>query len=59
MKKTIDLMAQVLQQNNLEECIPENAKKKSVDKPPNDRGKAHALVAISSSPEAWIIDSGA
>ena len=52
-------MAQVLQQNNLEDCIPENAKKNSGDKPPNDRGKAHALVAISSSPDAWIIDPGA
>jgi hypothetical protein len=27
--------------------------------PPNDRGKEHALVAISFSLDAWIIDSGA
>jgi hypothetical protein len=32
MKKTIDLMAQTLQQNNLGDCIPENAKKKLREK---------------------------
>ena len=59
MKKTIDLMAKVLQQNNLGDYIPENAKKKPEDKPPERRGNSHALIAINSSPDAWILDSGA
>jgi hypothetical protein len=28
MKKTIDLMAQTLEQHHLEDCIPDNARKK-------------------------------
>ena len=35
MKKTTDLMANSLQQNNLRDCIPENAKKKLGDQPPD------------------------
>jgi hypothetical protein len=59
MKKTIDLMVQTLQQNNLGDCIPENAKKKPGDKAPQNRGNSHALISIHSSPDAWILDSGA
>jgi hypothetical protein len=60
MKKTIDLMAKALQQNNLGDCIPENAKKKSGDQPPDKRGNSHALISIHSSlNDAWILDSGA
>jgi hypothetical protein len=33
MKKTIDLMAQSIQQNNLEDCIQENAKKNPGENP--------------------------
>jgi hypothetical protein len=42
----------------LGDCIPENAKKKPGDNTPENRGNAHALIAINSSPNAWIIDSG-
>eukprot|EP00253_Pinus_taeda_P004632 PITA_04632 len=59
MKKTIDLMAQTLQQHNLRDHIPENAKKKSGEKAPNPRGNGHALIALHSAPQEWIIDSGA
>jgi hypothetical protein len=60
MKKKIDLMSQILQQNNLGDRIPEGAKKK---KPEDLNSKkdnsSHALIAINSSLDAWIIDSGA
>ena len=59
MKKTIDLMAQTLQQHNLGDHIPENAKKKSGEKAPDPRGNRHALIALHSAPQEWIIDSGA
>jgi hypothetical protein len=62
MKKTIDQMAHTLQQNNLGGHIPENARKKDVEKPPDDRGKGrdgHDLVVVSSSSTTWILDSGA
>jgi hypothetical protein len=57
MKKQIDLMSQILQQNNLGYHIPEGAKKKN----PKDlnSNSSHALIAINSSLDAWIIDSGA
>jgi hypothetical protein len=58
MKKKIDLMVQILQKNNLRDFIPEAAKKKSEDQAPK-KGNPHALVAIHSSPDAWIVDSGA
>jgi hypothetical protein len=60
MQKQIDLMSQILQQNNLGYHIPEGAKKK---KPEDLNSKkdnsSHALIAINSSPDAWIVDSGA
>lgn len=46
-KKTIDQMAQALQQNNLEGHILDNAKKQSGEQPFSDKGRAleyHALV---------------
>ena len=59
MKKQIDQMAEILQKHNLGDHIPQGAKKKTED-PPHGRGNNfHALVAINSSPDAWIIDSGA
>ena len=48
MKKTIDLIAHTLQQNNLGHLIPENSKKKE-EKTPKTKGNAHALIAIHSS----------
>jgi hypothetical protein len=56
MKKKIDLMAHILQKNNLGDHIPEGAKKKPEDQSP--RGNPHALVVVHSSPDAWIVDSG-
>jgi hypothetical protein len=59
-KKQIDLMSQILQQNNLGDRISEGAKKK---KPEDLNSKkdnsSHVLIAINSSHDAWIIDSGA
>jgi hypothetical protein len=56
----IDLMSQILQQNNLGDPIPKGAKKK---KPEDLNSKkdnsSHALIFINSSPDAWIVDSGA
>jgi hypothetical protein len=57
MKKQIDLMTQILQKNNLGDQIPEGAKKKPEDHAP--KGNHHALVVVHSSPDAWIMDSGA
>jgi hypothetical protein len=59
MKKTIDLMEQTFQQNNLRDCIPENAKKKPGDKVPQNRGNSHSLIDIHSYLDAWILYSGA
>jgi hypothetical protein len=60
MQKKIDLMSQILQKNNLGDCILEDAKKK---KPEDQNSKkvnsSHALIAINSSPDAWIVDLGA
>ena len=60
MQKKIDPMSQILHQNNLGDRIPEGAKKK---KPKDLKSKkdnsSHALIAINSSPDAWIIDSRA
>jgi hypothetical protein len=50
-------MAQILQKNNLGDHIPEAAKKKSKDQA--KQGNSHALIAINSSHDAWILDSGA
>jgi hypothetical protein len=59
-KKKIDLMSQILQKRNLGDCIPEGAKKKKPEDQNSKKGNSsHALVAINSSPDAWIIDLGA
>jgi len=60
MRKTIDEMAKQLQQHNL--TVPENAKKKDDNRTGDGRGRArdgHALMAVTSTPSAWILDSGA
>jgi hypothetical protein len=60
MKKKIDLMTQILQQKNLGYCIPKGAKKKKLeDENPKKGNSSHALIAINSSLDAWIIDLGA
>jgi hypothetical protein len=58
MKNQINLMAQVLQKNKLGDFISEEAKKKEEDHVPK-KGNHHALVAINSSSDSWIIDYGA
>jgi hypothetical protein len=59
MKKHFDIMTHVLQKNNIGDFIPEvNKKKKEVDHAPK-KGNHHALVAINSSSDSWIIDYGA
>jgi hypothetical protein len=58
--KKIDLMSQILQQNNLGDRIPEGAnKKKPEDLNSKKDNSSHALIAINSSPDVWIVDSGA
>jgi hypothetical protein len=59
MKKQIDLMAHALQQNNLENFIPEGIKKQKEEDPAPKKGNHHALIEINSSSDSWIIDSGA
>jgi hypothetical protein len=59
MKKQINLMAQALQQNNLGNFIPEGVKKRKEEDHAPKKGNHHALVAINSSSDSWIIDSGA
>jgi hypothetical protein len=60
MKKKIDMMSQILQQNNLGDRIPEGAKKKKPEDSNSKKGNSsHALIAINSFPDAWIIDSRA
>jgi hypothetical protein len=59
MKKQIDLMAHALQQNNLGNFIPEGVKKQKEEDHAPKKGNHHALVAINSSSDSWIIDSGA
>jgi hypothetical protein len=60
MQKKIDQMAQILQQNNLGYRIPEGAKKKNPEDQNLKKGNSsHALISINSSPDAWIVDSGA
>jgi hypothetical protein len=59
MQKKIDLMSQILQQNNLGDRIPEGAKKKKPEDSNSKEGNSsHALIAINSSPDTWIVDSG-
>jgi len=53
-------MDEQLQQQNL--TMLEKAKRKDEDKLPERRGRArdgHALMAVTSSPSTWILDSGA
>jgi hypothetical protein len=59
MKKQIDLMTRVLQKNNLGDFIPEGAKKKKEEDHAPKKGNHHALVAINSSYDSWIIYFGA
>jgi hypothetical protein len=60
MKKKIDPMSQILQQNNLIDRIPKGAKKKKPEDLNSKKGNSsHALIAINSSPDAWIVDLGA
>jgi hypothetical protein len=50
-------MTQILQQKNLGDRIPEGAKKKKPeDVNPKKYNSSHALIAINSSPDVWIID---
>jgi hypothetical protein len=59
-EKKIDLMSQILQKNNLGDHIPEGAKKKKPEDLNSKKGNSsHALIAINSSPDAWIVDPGA
>jgi hypothetical protein len=51
-------LSQILHQNNLGYCIPEGAKKKKPKDLNSKKGNSsHALIAINSSLDAWIIDS--
>jgi hypothetical protein len=58
MKKKIDLMSQILQQFFFGYLIPEGAKKKKPKDLNSKKGNSsHALIAINSSLDTWIIDS--
>lgn len=60
MRKTINEMAKQLQQHNV--TVLENAKKKDGNRMGEGRGRARdglALMAVTSTPSAWILDSGA
>jgi hypothetical protein len=60
MQKKIDIMSQILQQNNLGDRTAEGEKKKKREYLNSKKGNSsHALIAINSSPDAWIVDSGA
>jgi hypothetical protein len=53
MQKQIDLMSQILQQNNLGDRIPEDAKMKKPEDLNSKKGNSsHALIAINSSLDA-------
>jgi hypothetical protein len=53
-------MAQIIHQNNLADRIPEGAKnKKPEDENPKKGNYIHALISINSSPNSWIVYSGA
>jgi hypothetical protein len=53
-------MAQILQQNNLGDRILEGSKKKKPeDQNPKKGNSSHALIAINSSPNDWIVYLGA
>jgi hypothetical protein len=59
MKKKIDLMSQALHQNNLGKFIPKGVKKNKEEDPAPKKCNHHSLVAINSSFDSCIIDSGA
>jgi hypothetical protein len=59
MKKQIDLMKHALQKNNLGNFIPKGVKKQKEEYPAPKKGNHNSLVAINSSSDSWIIDSGA
>ena len=53
-------MSQILKKNNLGDRIPKGAKKKKPEDLNSKKGNSsHALIAIKSSPDAWIIDTRA
>jgi hypothetical protein len=53
------MMSQIIQQNNLGDRISEGAKKKNPEDPNSKKGySSHALIAMKSSPDARIVDSG-
>jgi hypothetical protein len=59
MQKKKDMMSQILQQNNLGDRILEGAKKKMLEDLNSKKGNSsHALIAINSSHDALIVDSG-
>jgi hypothetical protein len=58
MKKQINLMAHELQQNNLRNFIPEGVKKEKEEDHAPKKGNHHAMSAINSSSDSWIIDYG-
>jgi hypothetical protein len=60
MKNKIDMMSQIIHKKNLGDCIPKGEKKKNPEDMNSKKGNSsHALIVIKSSPDAWIIDSGA
>jgi hypothetical protein len=60
MQKQLDMMSQILQKNNRGDCILEGAKKKKPKDLNSKKGNSsHALIAINSSLDAWIVDLGA
>ena len=60
MQNKIYLMSQILHKNNLGDRIPKGAKKKNLEYRNSKKGNSsHALIAINSSLDAWIIDFGA
>jgi hypothetical protein len=51
---------QIIQKNNLGDLIPKGAKKKNPkDQNPKKDNSIHALIAINSSLDSWIVDSRA
>jgi hypothetical protein len=58
--KKIDIMTLILQKNNLGDHILKGAKKKKLeDQNPKKGNSSHALIAINSSLDDWIVYSGA
>jgi hypothetical protein len=60
MQKKIDLMSKIIYQNNIGYRISEGVEKNNPkDLNPKKDNSSHALISINSSPDAWIIYSGA